>query len=276
MKCLYPIKVNGNILPCSRCPTCLERRRSDWSFRLKQELLNSESAYFITLTFNEENYQKILDKTILQKYWKRVRKKCKGIKYYSVGEYGDKTQRGHYHAIVFNADCDTLVSEWKTTPKQRIFSKPLGFVKIGTVTDASIHYVTGYIMKDFKFVDKKTGVKKRWKMDVDKSTGEIRNWDINELRHFACMSKSLGKIYLKHATKFHKSHMTKTTNWSGYDIVIPRYYSDKIFTKEEKEMLLLKNQIIANNSEPMTIEKQKSNKILRNKKIENSKEKLKL
>ena len=40
-------------VPCGKCLPCQKKRRSDWSFRLEQEYLSSDSALFITLTYDD-------------------------------------------------------------------------------------------------------------------------------------------------------------------------------------------------------------------------------
>ena len=101
-------KTNNLIqVPCGNCVECLEKKRSEWSFRLQQELKVSDSAYFITLTYSEENLPEELSKEHCQKFLKRLRKQndkytTKKLRYYLAGEYGDKTKRPHYHMIVFN------------------------------------------------------------------------------------------------------------------------------------------------------------------------------
>lgn len=234
MACWRPIELKtetqkktglkGNIVPCGRCLGCLSKKRRDWSMRLSQELKIASSASFLTLTYDDENLPKTLkllgkdkkgslpfdndfkvvdclDKNHLQKYFKRVRKLTPKLKYYAVGEYGSVTKRPHYHAIVFNADPEVLADKWEE-----------GITHQGTVTDESIKYVTKYLINE-ELVD-------------------------NPIKPFAIMSKGLGKIYLKHATKFHKRNFTLRVDPKGDDkSLIPRYYSDKIFSKAEKELL---------------------------------------
>ena len=61
MKCLKPIWIKetsdtlGTYVPCGRCPACVQTKRSIWTFRILQELKGSESAYFTTITYNNEN-----------------------------------------------------------------------------------------------------------------------------------------------------------------------------------------------------------------------------
>ena len=54
-----------------------------------------------------------LQKSDLQKFFKRLRKKThEKISYYAVGEYGDNTQRPHYHIILFNAIPRIVEAAW--------------------------------------------------------------------------------------------------------------------------------------------------------------------
>lgn len=77
----------------------------------------------------------------LQLFFKRLRKLGAKIKYYAVGEYGERSARAHYHVILFGlggSDRDRVLLEraW-----------PFGIVDIGRVEPASVRYVTGYVMK---------------------------------------------------------------------------------------------------------------------------------
>ena len=111
------------IVPCGKCPECLANKRSQWSFRLSQELKYTEfNSFFITLTYDDLHLpfaipeigsnmvgSPTLVKSDLQLFFKRLRKKlATNIRYYAVGEYGSRTSRPHYHAIVFNIDLDMV------------------------------------------------------------------------------------------------------------------------------------------------------------------------
>jgi len=104
--------------PCGNCLSCLQKKRATWSFRLLQEMYVSESAYFLTLTYDNENVPRnesgipILNKRDLQLFKKRLRKFNKkytkvSVRYYSVGEYGTRSYRPHYHSIIFNVTSTT-------------------------------------------------------------------------------------------------------------------------------------------------------------------------
>lgn len=237
MSCSYPITIRDKLrgtdinpkrilVPCGKCIDCIQRKRSDWSFRLLQEHKNSLKSTFLTLTYNEENLPQNskLVKKDLQNYFKRVRTSHRNLKYYAVGEYGTQGLRPHYHAIVFNCDNSTLVDQWHNT--KGTDKNVLGFVTCDTVTEASIHYVTGYVVSKYGKIDEKTGK-------------SINTWAPDDIKPFAIMSKGLGKIYLKHNTKFHKSNFTtETTKEGGQKQLIPRYYRDQIFDEKEKKILV--------------------------------------
>lgn len=79
----------------------------------------------------------LLDKSELQKLFKRIRKHHT-IKYYACGEYGEKHGRAHYHAIIIRDDIKPIYYEeyWHQ-----------GNIDVGSVTPASLAYVTGYLLK---------------------------------------------------------------------------------------------------------------------------------
>lgn len=68
------------------------------------EYMQNPFSYFITLTYSDEHLPEggNLEPRDLQLYWKRLRKNTgKSLRYFAVGEYGDRTRRPHYHAVVF-------------------------------------------------------------------------------------------------------------------------------------------------------------------------------
>jgi hypothetical protein len=123
--------------------------------------MNEESC-FVTLTYNEENKPKygFLNKEHLQKYIRSLRKKNpkRDIRYFAVGEYGDKSGRPHYHLCLFGISDQTkegkkdITNSWRKIRSQFKCYKPgyirdRGFVQIGTLTKDSAQYVAGYVQK---------------------------------------------------------------------------------------------------------------------------------
>lgn len=119
-------------LPCGKCIECRLDYARQWAIRCVHEASTWENNIFLTLTYSEENLksdrlilkdfqefiQKLRDKiladylkekSITKEQWKTVskteRKEIYGkirISYFVTGEYGDKTKRPHWHAIIFN------------------------------------------------------------------------------------------------------------------------------------------------------------------------------
>lgn len=98
---------------------------------------------FATLTYDEANIPAggtLVPKDV-ELWLKRLRDKlpARSLRYFLVGEYGDKSQRPHYHAALFGIGPDfrSLVSEtWG-----------LGHTLLGDLTPASARYVAGYVTK---------------------------------------------------------------------------------------------------------------------------------
>lgn len=147
--CLTPITIKNKrtnedqSVPCGKCPKCLSRRVSGWSFRLMQEDKISSSSHFVTLTYDPESLpiskhgRATLRKRDIQLFFKRLRKvNDTRIKYYCAGEYGTQGWRPHYHVILFNCNPDTIAGAWGH-----------GSIDIGTVSAASVGYTLKYMSK---------------------------------------------------------------------------------------------------------------------------------
>ena len=162
--------------PCGGCVGCrLEKSRS-WAVRCTHEASLYSSNCFLTLTYSPENLPKY--GTLVPKhftdFFKRLRHHCRGIdevkyirgdgtsvidnplRYYMCGEYGEKTARPHYHAILFNYDFDDKYVISRNRMNQALYSSDKlneiwghGFAVFGDVSWQSIAYVTRYVMKKF-------------------------------------------------------------------------------------------------------------------------------
>lgn len=104
-------------IPCGKCIGCRLEYSRQWANRMMLELQYHDSAYFVTLTYNDEHvptscyegdfgdiYPSLtLCKRDCQLFMKRLRKACPNdrIRFYLAGEYGSHTMRPHYHVIIF-------------------------------------------------------------------------------------------------------------------------------------------------------------------------------
>ena len=140
-KLLHGGTVKQMMVPCGQCIACRINRTQEWAVRIMHELGYHDNASFLTLTYEDTKipiFSSVVKKD-LQDFIKRLRSRHVGqLRYFACGEYGDKTGRPHYHAIVFGLpqDEDLVRSVWGK-----------GHVMVGNVTFESARYVTGYIQK---------------------------------------------------------------------------------------------------------------------------------
>lgn len=224
-QCSHPYLVDTQPVPCGKCYQCKQRRVAGWAARLMNQDMHSHMSFFVTLTYAPEHLMFSTQKrptlypSHLTSYWKALRKKfkTKGIKYYVAGEYGSNRQRPHYHALVFINDPKispmdafrALENSWK-----------YGDTFIGTVTGESIAYTLKYISK---------------KPSVPQYKGDTRT------REFQRVSKGLGINYLTEAAKrWHHADIKERAYiplQGGNRAPLPRYYKDKLYTKDERELI---------------------------------------
>lgn len=155
------IIVRGIELPCGKCVVCRRNKAAEWSARLMHESEYYGSKFFLTLTYHPDSLPvspkglPTLEKSALQLFFKRLRKRLgkTKIKYFACGEYGERTERPHYHAIVFGWQPEDIF-QVRQKGDNKIMSSVLlsetwglGEVTIGAVFDNSIYYVAGYVLK---------------------------------------------------------------------------------------------------------------------------------
>lgn len=205
-------------VPCGRCLECLKLRINSWYVRLQNEKNNSESAYFITLTYDDDNLpyshngNMCLDYRHTQLFWKTIRNSRRGtpnaklkIKYFIVGEYGSQTHRPHYHAIVFNVTPEEIEQNWK-----------YGNVHVAPMNEKTTYYTLKYALKRAT----------KWKKsDVDDRDPEK-----------ALMSRGLGLSFLTNdMVKYYQTDVSRPVTMLGNKkLPLPRYYRDRLFTDAQK------------------------------------------
>lgn len=105
MLCKKPIWVKTSTTPvkCGRCMGCRTSLRRLWTHRIMLEALCHEHTAFVTLTYDADHYPKngSIDPSHKDKFLSNLRNRGHKIRYYIVAEYGDKTERAHFHAILF-------------------------------------------------------------------------------------------------------------------------------------------------------------------------------
>lgn len=151
MQCTHPIRIRGGTYPCGKCLSCRIAKSREWSARLIHELGDWQEAVFVTLTYDDEHLppNHSLVKKDLQKFFKRLRRYYqKPIRYFACGEYGEKTNRPHYHAIIYGIgykDRQVIKDSWRLCQWNNFQDKKA----FGTVTYDSCRYVSDYIFKKY-------------------------------------------------------------------------------------------------------------------------------
>lgn len=221
MKCLKPIILHeGLTVNCGYCRACRANYTSQWKLRLMYELDNWNDASFVTLTFSDDyllahHRSSELNKKDLQNFFKRLRfYMMDNIKYYAVGEYGSRTKRGHYHAIIFGvspyieAHREAVKCAWLPRCEDWQFDVSRGVKSaIAPVTPEDIAYVTGYVQK--------------------KLSGPLAEKEYGKAqRPFSLCSQGLGLDFaLKNAERLRQNGYTYI---QGKKIGLPRYFRDKL------------------------------------------------
>lgn len=214
MKCISPVyvaKVKMHV-PCGKCAFCIKKRIDGWCLRIGHEMDVSSNAFFITLTYNDENLPQNgeLSKRDLQLFIKRLRKINPGIRYYAVGEYGTDLKRPHYHAIIFNLlDLSLITRTWTTKG-----GNPIGHILGARATKGAIRYMVSYMALP------------------QAPTGRTN-------KPFALMSRNpgLGHNYIVKMKNFHKARSDSVVYDFDCANAMPRYYKDKIFNVHERAVL---------------------------------------
>lgn len=226
-------------VPCGKCFQCVAQRRKGWTFRLTQQAKDCTSCCFITLTYDNENIPYTRDgvptlaKAELQKFIRKLRKQTgiQGIKFYACGEYGDVTQRPHYHAIFYNLPIELAKPNYDdqtmdtASPMGKIWGK--GNTLTTTGNESTFAYVAGYCNKKIK----------PQHTVYDGETGEI----FEREEEFSLMSKKLGINFCTSEMKqYLKNNLQGYVHLNGYLQSLPRYFKEKIFTPEERRLINIK------------------------------------
>lgn len=150
-------------LPCGQCVGCRLERSRQWAVRLVKELKLHDRASFLTLTYHPDNLPRTsgglptLDLEHIQLFLKKLRKHFEPnrLRFFQCGEYGEQTERPHYHMILFGEDfCkDREPIENSRTGHPQWISPTLteiwghGRATISNVSFESAAYVARYVVK---------------------------------------------------------------------------------------------------------------------------------
>lgn len=215
MKCISPVYLRKIMqsVPCGKCAFCIKKSIDAWCLRLSHEMEISSSAFFITLTYDNEHLPagSQLSKRDLQLFIKRLRKINPGIRYFAIGEYGSEKGRPHYHAVIFNLiDLDLITNSWTDHS-----GLALGHVVGDRATLGRIRYMVEYMALPQK--------------------------DDGREKAFRIMSRrpGIGFNYVKKWAGFHKARSDSVVYQFSTPNAMPRYYKDKIYTNVHQKALVV-------------------------------------
>lgn len=146
MQCIQ--QAGGAPFGCGQCLPCRISRRRQVTARLVYEAKVHDSSSFLTLTYDDVHLPSdlSLDPLHTKLFLKRFRDRYgyNSFRYYLVGEYGDTTQRPHYHAILFGvaateANRRLIHDCWKKCDYHRC--------TLDDFTVERAQYVAGYVTK---------------------------------------------------------------------------------------------------------------------------------
>ncbi|AZL82995.1 replication initiator protein [Apis mellifera associated microvirus 43] len=152
----------GQAFGCGQCMSCRLNKKRLWMHRIMLESRLHEHNTFVTLTYSDDHLPEggSLAPRHTQIWLKKLRKHLEStafnkVRYYLVGEYGDKSQRPHYHVALFGypscargrssytsrrtsccQHCDLIRDTWG-----------YGQVYLGDLTTDSAQYIAGYVTK---------------------------------------------------------------------------------------------------------------------------------
>lgn len=181
---------------------------------------HSESCW-VTLTYDDDHVPVTLSKSHLSGFLKRLRARMGRlpVKFFASGEYGERTHRPHYHAILYGMRGSSYVQA----------SWPFGFAREDELSPASIAYVAGYCSK-------KIGWARENQERVDYSTGEVYTWQAPFLQ------MSLRPPIADKARQF-VSDWRSTAIYHGREVPVPRFlHKAWLDAASDREVEILRNE----------------------------------
>lgn len=207
---------------CGNCIECRKQKAREWQVRLHEELKVHKYAYFITLTFSEEELTKLCEEyetemaneiatKAVRRFLERYRKKYgHSLKHWLITERGHQgTERIHLHGILFpeeELNNEIIANIWK-----------YGMTFTGDYcNNKTINYI-------IKYVTKIDPMHKDYKAIILASAG-------------------LGKNYINEQTRYkHRFNGKDTIEYytlpNGQHINLPIYYRNKLWTTKERALL---------------------------------------
>jgi len=243
---------------CGRCLPCLKKRKAQWSYRIENEMRHSVSAYFVTLTYDDNNlpvgnvvereHHKIFIELLklyeswpemasrpdhsyeefirasnkVGEYAQNYRYDDYPVRYYGVCEFGGTSGRVHWHYLLFNIlDKRNIEKAWQA-----------GLIQVDECNINTIDYVLKYMIKD---------------RENDQPEGK---------KECSFMSKGIGMqgVTEEFIKQISAPENNQVVNSRGHKLALPRIYRKRYL---DKDQLREKGKVI---NERIEIQKQENEK----------------
>lgn len=206
-------------VPCGQCIGCRLELRRQWAVRCVNEASLHEDNAFITLTYDDAHLPKngSVCKRDVQLFLKKLRRRYPDdrIRYFAVGEYGERTWRPHYHVLLFGFDLPDKRFHTTRGANPVYHSASLeqiwtaGLSEVGSLTYQSAGYVSQYAVKKYKG------------KNAEEYYGALAP-------EFALMSRRPG-IGSEYYERYKKELLQNdSVIMDGHEVGLPAYYSKKL------------------------------------------------
>lgn len=205
------LNLNGDpiCIPCGSCFCCRLDLQKSLCDRMFCAFHSHECSAFVTftydddhLTFKEGYINATLVKDDVHKYLDKIKHYLKNVdfEYFLCGEYGDKFNRPHYHALFFGLD-------YQYHKKYFMDSWKLGSVKVLPCIPKSFKYVSKYVVKSTYYDNQ-------------------HYYDLGMIPPFRKMSRGLGsRVYNQYSNDiFTKGYFI----FKSRKIIVNRYYFNRL------------------------------------------------
>lgn len=149
MRCSRPRKgreFDNQYYGCGACLPCRVTKAREWTVRQMLESYTHDHSCFVTLTYADEHLPKNgslrpEDPTLFLKSLRMRLHRDGGpkVRYFLCGEYGDRSERPHYHLSLFG------LSELDAPLVQHYWQH--GYTKTAEFNQHTARYLTGYVTK---------------------------------------------------------------------------------------------------------------------------------
>lgn len=191
---------------------------------------------FVTLTFADEFLpsDRSLSVSFVQRFHYRLRKAVGPFRFLLSGEYGDRDQRPHYHAIYFGHDFRSDRRPWKSSSGGLLYRSPTlervwtyGHCLLADFTRETGGYTARYSVKKAGGEEDETRYRR-----FDPSTGEV--WSVAPEFLLSSRSPGLGATWFDAFKRdvFPSDFLVV----DGERVPVPRYYLKRL-EDEEREVV---------------------------------------